>query len=200
MQSPAATSKVMLRSRFCELDVTGRSHPEISRLAGAQLLSMAAAGKALDGVKTLALFFAKLPEPDLLAAARTLESKGVRLAWPKVLADGLMEFYIARTDAAFEKGPFGIPEPPAGCPKVALDELDAMLVPALAYDFEGYRLGRGKGFYDRVLDRFKGVKIGVAPDAHVLDKLPREAWDRPVDFIVTDARLLDTRNKKENRT
>jgi len=82
-------------------------------------------------------------------------------------------------------------EPADGEP-VSLDMLDLVIVPALAFDRQGNRLGRGGGFYDRFLASadFKGASVGIAFREQVLDELPVDEHDVPVDMVVTDEEVL----------
>ncbi len=86
------------------------------------------------------------------------------------------------------KGPFGTLEPDAGCPSIPLNQLDFVLVPGIAFDLTGRRLGRGKGFYDRLLAEVRGHKCGVAFDAQIITEVPEEPHDVRVDSILTPTR------------
>ena len=85
----------------------------------------------------------------------------------------------------------GVREPAEGEP-IAIESLDMVLVPALVFDTKGNRIGRGAGFYDRFLasPEFKGVSVGVAFEEQVVDNLPVEPHDVPVDMLITDERLI----------
>lgn len=85
---------------------------------------------------------------------------------------------------------FGILEPPADSPRVAPNRLDFILVPGLAFDVMGRRLGRGKGFYDRLLAEVNGIKCGVALDEQIVDALPAEPHDVAMNIILTPTRWL----------
>ena len=90
-------------------------------------------------------------------------------------------------------GAFGIWEPfPAPARLVAPDAFDLVLVPGLAFDLDGGRLGRGAGFYDRFLAALpqKTRLIGVALDEQIVEKTPRDAFDLPVDALATPSRLV----------
>jgi 5-formyltetrahydrofolate cyclo-ligase len=82
-------------------------------------------------------------------------------------------------------------EPASGEP-VPIEMLDLVIVPALAYDRKGNRLGRGAGFYDRFLasPRFRGISVGLAFEEQVLESLPVQENDMPVDMLVTDEEVL----------
>jgi 5-formyltetrahydrofolate cyclo-ligase len=86
------------------------------------------------------------------------------------------------------RGAFGALEPSADCPAVSLNQLDLILVPAVAFDFAGRRLGRGKGFYDRLLAEVRGHKCGVCFDEQIVTELPEEPHDVRVNSIVTPTR------------
>ncbi len=89
-----------------------------------------------------------------------------------------------------------------GCEEpMPVDMIDAVVVPGLAFDAEGYRVGRGGGFYDRFLgqSRMSAVRIGVAFDFQVVDRVPREGHDKQLDFVVTDRRLIAGRPQPSAR-
>lgn len=81
-------------------------------------------------------------------------------------------------------GPFGLLEPTT--PPVDPEVLDLVVVPGLAFDREGYRLGHGKGYYDRFLRRVRATTLGVVPEALLLARLPRDPWDVPVVHLATE--------------
>ena len=108
--------------------------------------------------------------------------------------DAAAGFYAARRVLNLETdivtGKFGVSEPLPECEAIPLDQFDLVLVPGLAFDVSGNRLGRGRGFYDRILSAASGVKCGVAYDFQVLDQIPVEAHDAKVAFIFTPSRCL----------
>jgi 5-formyltetrahydrofolate cyclo-ligase len=85
-------------------------------------------------------------------------------------------------------GKFGVSEPLMELEEIPLNKFDLVLVPGLAFDMSGNRLGRGKGFYDRILAQASGIKCGVGYDFQVLESIPVEAHDAKVDFIFTPNR------------
>ncbi|ALW89535.1 5-formyltetrahydrofolate cyclo-ligase [Deinococcus actinosclerus] len=96
-------------------------------------------------------------------------------------------------DTATEPSRFGALQPPADAPQVALDTVDAILLPGLAFDHAGMRLGYGGGFYDRLLPAFRGVTIGVIQAALLVPELPRDPHDCPAQWLVTERGSHDTR-------
>ena len=108
---------------------------------------------------------------------------------PRVAGDDL-EFVAWREGRPFAPGAFGIPEPVGG-EVVALADHDAVLVPVVAFDGRGHRLGQGGGFYDRALASrpsagSRPAAIGIAHWFQRVDEIPLEPWDAPLDAVVTD--------------
>ncbi len=92
---------------------------------------------------------------------------------------------VNNLDRDIQAARFGIREPTPTCSVVPLNELDLALVPGVAYDRNGARLGRGYGYYDRFLAAFPGIKCGVAFAEQVLEAIPMEAHDVRLDCILT---------------
>ena len=107
------------------------------------------------------------------------------VAYPRVAEDGMLVFRFANS---FEIGVCGAKEPVGG---TAASAPDLILVPGLAFDFAGARLGRGKGFYDRWLGANPAAKsLGVCFKCQLLENLPAEPHDARVDAILTEDGLL----------
>jgi len=81
-------------------------------------------------------------------------------------------------------------EPASSCAKIPLNQFDLVLVPGMAFDLHGNRLGRGKGFYDRLLLETSGVKCGICHDMQLLENIPMEPHDARVDFVLTPNRCV----------
>lgn len=92
-------------------------------------------------------------------------------------------------ESRLELGSFHIEEP-TGNETVSPEEIDLIVVPAVAYDRRGNRLGRGKGFYDRLLAEARATKIGVGYEFQLLDELPAEPHDVPMDYVITQTLTL----------
>ena len=112
---------------------------------------------------------------------------GKRVALPVVLGGGLMEFALVDgADDGFERGQLGIPEPGKDAVRVSPQEGDIVLVPALCYDMDGYRLGQGGGYYDRLLAACPAFSVGLGRQALLMGEAPREVHDLPVKCLVTE--------------
>ncbi len=122
-------------------------------------------------------------------AQRSLKS-GKRLVYPRI-QDESLEFVEVTCLESLRPGAYGILEPD-GNVVLQTAEIDLLLIPGVAFDRLGHRLGYGKGFYDRVLERCHSrvLRVGLAYDFQVLDKLPVQEHDRPVSVLVTESRTL----------
>jgi 5-formyltetrahydrofolate cyclo-ligase len=89
------------------------------------------------------------------------------------------------------RGPLGALEPPPAAPEVPPAEIDAIVVPGVAFSADGHRLGRGGGYYDATLAALPhALRVGLAFDVQVLPDVPRELHDARLDVLVTETRLL----------
>jgi 5-formyltetrahydrofolate cyclo-ligase len=144
------------------------------------------------------LFFAPLPdELDVWPVLELSLALGVNCALPFFDAEkktyGAKIIQSLATDIV--TGKFGVREPAASCAEIPLNQFDLILVPGMAFDLSGSRLGRGQGFYDRLLAEASGIKCGVGYDFQLLEKIPSEPHDARVDFILTPNRCV--RRKKD---
>lgn len=121
-------------------------------------------------------------EPDIRAL---YESDEHQWAFPSLAGENL-RFLIPQ--GPFLKSALGFEEPDLSAAKeVVLSDLDCVIIPGVAFDRNGHRLGRGKGYYDRALAGFKGLKIGVCFSEQFLkNDLVTEAHDVPMDWVVTE--------------
>lgn len=117
-------------------------------------------------------------------------SEEKNLYFPKVVEKDLIWFKNPKT---FEKGAFNILEP-IGEGKLISDypQITTLFIPAFAVSPSGFRLGKGGGFYDRLIAKFDPSvkKIAIVFDSEIIEQLPHESHDQKVDFIVTEKRIL----------
>ena len=107
---------------------------------------------------------------------------GKKIALPRVEGDNLT-FYELSSSKYLVKGRFGIMEP---LPYIPVDSIDLLVVPGIAFDKKGYRLGYGKGYYDMFLAKNKVSSIGLGYMFQLLELLPRGKYDRRLDAIATE--------------
>jgi len=111
--------------------------------------------------------------------------------FPRVAGDHL-EIHRMSSRSRWTTGSYGISEPDPGSWDLAsLSEIDLAVVPGLAFDPNGGRLGRGRGFYDRLLGHpeFRGVKAGLAWDWQIVAEVPNDIDDISMDFVVTPRKI-----------
>ena len=116
---------------------------------------------------------------------------GRRLLWPRVNPQGELEFAACPGWEALRPGRYGVLEPPAELAAEPLGPDVLVLVPGLAFDRTGGRLGRGGGHYDRALARRRGARsFGTGFAFQVVEELPLEPWDARVDALLTEEGIL----------
>lgn len=111
---------------------------------------------------------------------------GKRVAAPVCGPGGWMEFRCFAGTHQFAPGRFGIPEPLGSCPVARATADSLCLVPGLAFDRRGFRLGYGGGYYDRFLPTFPGRAVGLVRSAFLLEHLPADAFDQRVSAFVCE--------------
>ena len=116
----------------------------------------------------------------------TAIADGKKVFAPHCFEDARMEYFRIDGPDSLEDGQFGIKAPPVDAETYSPQPSDVCIVPAMSYDKEGFRLGYGKGFYDRFLPKFLGVKIGFCYNDFMSAKLPRGRFDVAVDMIITE--------------
>ena len=132
-------------------------------------------------------------EPNLLSVCETAQRLGKAIAFPKCDVETCtMTYHIVPSPDALVQGTYGIAEPPAEAPAYcpSLDKHDICVVPAVCFDHRGFRIGYGKGYYDRYLSTFGGTSVGFVMSEFLLPALPRGRFDRAVDLVITEKGVL----------
>jgi len=150
-----------------------------------------------QAAQSVALFWpiVRKNEVDLRPLVQPLLARGVRVAFPAIdPTTRRMTFRFPNEPSAMEERGLGFQEPSPEEPEATA--LDLIVVPALGVDPQGNRLGYGAGFYDRALPLFSppGRTIGVVFDFQVLVEVPATEGDIPLETIVTDVRVFNTRS------
>jgi len=126
----------------------------------------------------------------LLSQALRQGKTAALLRYSKTL-DSYLPCAVREPETDVRAGHFGIREPLESCAAVELKRLDLVLVPGVAFDLHGRRLGRGRGYYDRLLSRVGGKTCGVAFDEQVVREVPLEAHDVLLNCILTPTRWFE---------
>jgi 5-formyltetrahydrofolate cyclo-ligase len=140
--------------------------------------------------RTVVGFAAFGKEPRLAIALRALDERGVVTGLPRVDGEDLT-LHRHREGEPLEESGYGIVEPLQNAPRIDIADIDVILVPGLCFDGSGFRVGYGKGFYDRLLPKVpRAFRIGICYDHELLGELPSTKNDAPVHVVVTDKRAL----------
>lgn len=129
-------------------------------------------------------------------------SQGKRVAVPLVDAStvNMIPLLIEDPGKDLVPGYYGIPEPdPQKCLRVSAREIDAVVIPGSVFDIHGGRLGYGGGYYDRFLvnDASQAKRIGLAFEMQVVEKVPVQPHDQPLDILITEKRIVHISHKIE---
>jgi len=166
--------------------------PELRAASSLQLCEIIRSQPVWQRAAAVLLFSPLADEPDISALLDDALSQRKVVCLPRFdAAQGVYSAAQVSNRADLAPGRFGALEPHEGCPAVSLKHLDLALVPGIAFDLAGRRLGRGKGFYDRLLAGVPGHKCGVAFDAQIVAEIPVEPHDVRVNSILTPTRWLE---------
>ncbi len=161
---------------------------EAAREIGArELCERIGSSREWSGAGVVLMFAPRFDEPDLMPLVRMRLRAGEGVGFLRYdPRDGTYSPWRVRDlDLDLEIGHFGIREPRLSCEALEWNQLDLVLVPGLGFDLMGGRIGRGKGFFDRLLTLVQGVKCGVAFAEQVCESIPVEAHDVRMDSLVT---------------
>jgi len=140
--------------------------------------------------RSVLFFFPRKDELDLWPMVKTAFASGKRVTLPRYEPsnDTYQPAEILDPDLDLHPGPYSIPEPVPGCAVFPVNQLDLVLVPGVAFDVLGRRLGRGKGYYDRILATLRGVSCGAGFDQQVVSEIPVAPHDACLTCILTPTR------------
>lgn len=155
-------------------------------VASTRVCERLARSELMASADPVAGYMARGQEVDVRTYLEGALNRDTRVVLPRVIGPGNMEFCRLEGWDELREGAFGIDEPTG--PAVDTDRIEVFLVPGLAFDEGGTRLGFGMGFYDRALPPVgEATAIGIGYHWQLVDEpLPAEAHDRPMDHVVTD--------------
>ena len=143
----------------------------------------------LGRAKTVAMYLALRDELDASPLQRALAERGVTVVLPRVKPGPreLLHFHRVDGDCALVAGPMGLLEPSSDAPEVPLAAIDVFIVPGLAFDERGARIGYGRGHFDATLAAAAGaLRVAYAFELQIVPAVPESAGDERVDVIVTE--------------
>ena len=191
MQSAIRDAKVALRDQVrAELRRMGSAERVAASAQARVLLAAQAVWRAARAV----LFYAPMPEElDVWPLLAEALSVGKEVFLPRFVAEtrGYEACQILDPEADVQAGQFRIREPGLHCAQLRSSRVDLVLVPGLVFDPRGQRLGRGRGYYDQLLQACRGVKCGVAFDQQITGEVPVEPHDVRLNCILTPTRWIE---------
>lgn len=143
--------------------------------------------------ETILLYYPRPDEIDIHPILAAALAAGKKVALPRTRGGGQMDFHFITGENDLIPGQFGIWEPSENAPKFdpnTAEKSVLMVVPGLSFDRKGYRLGYGKGYYDRYLENRDITTAGLLYSDFVMKSLPRGRYDLPVRFLVTEKGVL----------
>jgi 5-formyltetrahydrofolate cyclo-ligase len=188
MNMPLSDAKAALRAEI-RARLKAMTPPE--RAAGSAQLCARLQGQEAWQTAAAVLFFAPLPdEPDIWPLLEEALGLGKTVLLPRFdpATQGYTACRVQNLGEVVKTGKFGIREPSGACPVWPLNRLDLGLVPGVGFGWNGRRLGRGKGYYDGLLQYVSGTKCGVAFDEQVVGEIPSGPHDISLDYILTPTR------------
>ncbi|KAA9085485.1 5-formyltetrahydrofolate cyclo-ligase [Microbacterium radiodurans] len=145
------------------------------------------------GARSLSCYLSTPTEPGTRVFVDAAVAAGVRVLLPVTRTDGLLDWIVAEPGGAVADGMFGLPEPVGEVlSPLALSEVDLLVIPAAAVDAGGMRLGWGRGYFDKTLGSMENPPpvYAVVFDSELVDEVPRDLHDQPVDGVVTPTRTV----------
>lgn len=182
-------SKAALRALYLKMreGVFAPNREEINRAIAAQVLC----SQAFMGAQTVFVYVSTEQEIGTKTIIDDAFAGGKTVCVPRCSANGVMTARrIASWDDLHTRGAFGILEPDEHTPVIPPAEIDLAIIPSLACDRQGYRLGYGGGYYDRFLPQTAAIKVALCAHNRLVDSLPHETHDVRCQIIVTEKELL----------
>ena len=184
MPSTTTAEKAELRRRARQY--LRELSPQARRASDDALFARFLALPQVEAADTLLLYPGMGGEPDTARLLPALWARGKAVCLPRCLPGRGLEARLVRPDSALIPHPYGMLEPGEDCPLVGKDAIGLVLVPGLAFDPSGGRLGQGAGFYDRWLADYAGCTAALCRTALLLPQVPRAPHDRGVELVLTE--------------
>lgn len=155
--------------------------------------------KEFQNAKTVLVYVSLDDEIKTDNIIDTVLKNGKNAAVPRCIDHcGNMEFCIISALSDLEEGSFKVREPKSDCPGL-IDYSDSIIiVPALCFDRNGFRLGYGKGYYDRFLEQYNNKSIGLCYDEMIVSSVPKDNYDKSVDLIITEKNIINCNDGGNN--
>lgn len=164
--------------------------PEIKAARDRKITALFLKSELYRETERLLCYSAKPREVETAALIDRALAQGKRVALPRCLGEERMAFFEINSRSELVEGKFGLLEPREGLEPVAAADYGLCILPGLAFDRAGHRLGYGGGYYDRYLSGYAGVKVALCYTEFVKEHIPTDQFDLPVDVLVTENGVL----------
>lgn len=156
------------------------------KLAGLKLAEQLSMIEAWTCACTVASFMPCGSEIDTGPIDTLAREQGKHVVYPRITDDNVMTFHYWSPGQALERSRFGIQEPSESALEADMSGLDLILVPLLACDREGYRLGYGGGFYDQFLAHTRAPRFGLGFHWQLINRVPRQRHDQRISGFISE--------------
>ena len=175
---------------------------DVARAATAAARRRVLAYPLVRSAEMVAMYSALARELGTAELADVMWGRGQVLAYPRVSrGKDRLTFHRVESRAELSPGTLGILEPSPDAPVVPIERIDLFIVPGLAFDREGGRLGWGKGYYDAALaHNSRAPRIGYGFECQLVDEVPRSEWDAPLTHVVTEVGVRVCRHHRTPRS
>ncbi len=164
---------------------------ELAQAAASAAAEHLLSSAPIAAAQVVAMYAAVRCELDPIPAAHALRSRGATLAYPRIAAgERQLTWHLIDEPQVLCLGSFGIPEPDAATPTIPANRIDCFVVPGLAFDWRGNRLGWGRGYYDATLASHPTTpRVGYGYECQRIEHVPVDMLDLPMNLIVTESNI-----------
>lgn len=161
------------------------------KIASSEISKKVLSHNSIITANNIMVYLSSFKEPDTFWLISELLNYGKKISVPVSDVDTctITPSFITSLDS-LQKGPYGIYEP-TEILSVPINDIETVLIPGIAFSKNGDRLGFGKGYYDRFLSEFQGMKIGICYDFQIQDTIPTSSHDIKMDLIITEKRIYN---------
>lgn len=164
--------------------------PERQREDAQRVFARVQTLEAYQSAQTVMAYMAARGELSVQATIDDVLASGRRLALPRCEGTGVMTARWVKSMDDLAPGAYGLLEPKERCGEIPPQEIDLALVPGVAFDRAGRRVGQGGGYYDRFLPRTRALRMGICHDFALLERIETQAHDQRMDALATPSELI----------
>lgn len=184
--------KHLIRKRA--LDQRLKENKKTLQRSGHEIIKKLLITKAFQKAKNILFYMPIKNEVNTKPLIELILKKNKNILVPRVENEQKMNAYKIFSLKDLEKGAFGILEAKKTCKKFRKENIDLVIVPGVAFDINGHRIGFGEGYYDVFLSNIKAKKIALAYDFQIVKNIPDEEHDIKMDLIITPTKTIHSKN------